>query len=256
VSQAEVTGVTLAAMVRRSARVRMSGAAAATDGVTGDAPRAADVTDRIDGGGPTAGAVADTGEPLDPADPTDRSDPSDPAQGGAPVGKGRPTPRRSEAEAARRRPLVGAARGSTRTRDRESRREAWQRTQEAYRTEDQRYLPLRDRGPIRRLVRDVVDCRRNAGEYFLPAALIVLFLGVLPFPIAQLVSAVAMYTILGVVLLDSFLVFRRAKAAVRERFGEKGSTERGVGTYALSRALQMRRMRRPVPQVKPGQKPR
>jgi hypothetical protein len=65
-----------------------------------------------------------------------------------------------------------------------------------------------------------------------------------------------MYTILGVVLLDSFLVFRRARASVRERFGDRATGERGLGTYAVARALQMRRMRRPHPQVKHGQKPR
>lgn len=171
-------------------------------------------------------------------------------------GKGRPTRKRSEAEAAARRPVVGAKKGKSSQRAREERRESWAKTQEAYRTEDQRFLPVRDRGPARRYLRDLVDGRRNAGEYFLPAAIIVLVLGVLPYPIATLVSAVGMYTILGVVLLDSFLLFRRAKAAVREKFGDKAATERGLGTYAMARALQMRRMRRPYPQVKHGQKPR
>jgi hypothetical protein len=180
------------------------------------------------------------------APPADQEAPS--------AGKGRPTPRRSQAEAAGRRPLVGGA--QTKGRAREERREAWARTQEAYRTEDQRFLPLRDRGEARRYLRDLVDSRRNAGEYFLPAALVVLLLGVLPYPITVTISAVGMYTILGVVLLDSFLVFRRAKASVRERFGDRAAGERGLGTYAVARALQMRRMRRPHPQVKHGHKPR
>jgi Protein of unknown function (DUF3043) len=178
-----------------------------------------------------------------------------PAAEDAPAsGKGRPTPRRSQAEAASRRPLVGGARDKGRAR--EERRESWARTQEAYRTEDQRFLPLRDRGEARRHIRDLVDGRRNAGEYFLPAALVVLLLGVLPYAITVTISAVGMYTILGVVLLDSFLVFRRAKASVRERFGDRVAAERGLGTYAVARALQMRRMRRPHPQVRHGQQPR
>lgn len=171
-------------------------------------------------------------------------------------GKGRPTRKRSEAEAAARRPVVGAKKGKSSQRAREERREAWSRTQEAYRTEDDRYLPIRDRGAARRYIRDLVDGRRNAGEYFLPAAIIVLVLGVLPYPTAILISAVGMYTILGIVLLDSFLIFRRAKASVRDKFGDKAAAERGLGTYAMARALQMRRMRRPYPQVKHGQKPR
>lgn len=199
----------------------------------------------------------DTG--TDEAAPVDAGAP-DTAAGDAvdttPGGKGRPTRKRSEAEAASRRPVVGAKKGKSSQRAREERREMWARTQEAYRTEDQRFLPVRDRGPARRYIRDLVDGRRNAGEYFLPAAILVLVLGVLPYPIAITISAVGMYTVLGVVLLDSFLVFRRAKASVREKFGDKAAAERGLGTYAMARALQMRRMRRPFPQVKHGQKPR
>jgi hypothetical protein len=192
--------------------------------------------------------TTDGGAEVAPAS-ADRSD-----ETAAVPGKGRPTPRRSQAEAAGRRPVVGG--GVSRTRAREERREAWARTQEAYRTEDQRFLPLKDRGEARRYLRDLVDGRRNAGEYFLPGALVVLLLGVLPYPITITISAIGMYTILGVVLLDSFLVFRRSKAEVRRRFGDRVATERGLGTYAVARALQMRRMRRPHPQVKHGQKPR
>ena len=32
---------------------------------------------------------------------------------------------------------------------------------------DDAYLPTRDRGPVRKLVRDVVDARRNVGSFFL-----------------------------------------------------------------------------------------
>lgn len=172
-----------------------------------------------------------------------------------PVGKGRPTPTRSQAQAERRRPLVGAGTAS-KERRREMRRESFARTQDAYRTEDQRYLPERDRGQVRRYVRDVVDGRRNLGQYFLPAALVVLGASLVPVEVTRLVSFIGLYTVLGVVTLDSFLVFRTVRADVRDAFGADTVVRGGHGWYGVTRALQMRRMRRPLPQVKHGEAPR
>mgnify|MGYP000753316136 CR=1 FL=1 len=172
-----------------------------------------------------------------------------------PVGKGRATPKRSQAQAGNRTPLVGGGKAVS-ARSKEDRRAAFQQTLEAHRTEDQRHLPARDRGPVRKFVRDIVDGRRNIGEYFLPIALVVLLLSALPYPILQIGSAVGLYLILGVLIMDSLLLGRSTKAKVRERFGEDSATERGLGTYAVMRGFQMRRMRRPHPQVRHGQPPR
>lgn len=171
-------------------------------------------------------------------------------------GKGRATPRRSQAQAARRRPLVPDDRKAAARKAREERRAGQSRTMEAYSTEDQKFLPLRDRGPVRRYVRDLVDRRRNVGQYFLPVAFLVLFLAVIPDRTAVLVSAVAMYTMLGVLVLDCVLLSRTVRKAVAERFGPEAAEEKGLRWYAVMRATQMRRMRRPVAKVKHGQAPR
>ncbi len=171
-------------------------------------------------------------------------------------GKGRPTPRRSTAQAARRQPLVPDDRKAATRKAREDRRADQARVVAAYDTEDQRFLPLRDRGPVRRYVRDLVDRRRNAGQYFLPVAFAVLFLAVFPNRTATLVSAVVMYTMLGVLVLDCLLLARTVKSAVVERFGTEAAGEKGLRWYAVMRSTQMRRMRRPTPKVKHGQAPR
>ena len=178
------------------------------------------------------------------------------ADGAVAGGKGRPTPKRSAAQAKNRQPLVPNDRKAAARKAREQRRSDQKRVLEAYDTEDQRYLPLRDRGPVRRYVRDLVDTRRNVGQYFLPVALLVLLLGVVPDATLRLVSAVGMYTMLGVLVLDSFLLSRTVKRAVTERFGAEAAGERGLRMYAFLRSTQMRRMRRPVPQVRHGQAPR
>ncbi len=171
-------------------------------------------------------------------------------------GKGRATPKRSQAQAARRQPLVPDDRKAAARKERDERRAGQARQTEAFSTEDQRHLPLRDRGPVRRYVRDLVDRRRNVGQYFLPVAFAVLFLTVLPNQTARLVSAVAMYTMLGVLVLDCWLLSRTVKKAVAERFGETAAQERGLAWYAVMRATQMRRMRRPTAKVGHGQPPR
>ncbi len=172
------------------------------------------------------------------------------------TGKGRATPKRSQAQAARRQPLVPDDRKAAAKKARDERRVGQARTMAAYASEDQRYLPLRDRGPVKRYVRDLVDRRRNVGQYFLPVAFAVLFLTVVPDQTARLASAVAMYTMLGVLVLDCFLLSRTVKKAVAERFGDAAAQERGLGWYAVMRATQMRRMRRPVAKVRHGEAPR
>ncbi len=186
------------------------------------------------------------------------------AQEQPPVGKGRPTPKRSEAQARNRRPLVADDRREASRRSREERRRDQARVLEAYETENQQFLPERDRGPVRRFVRDFVDARRSIGQYFLPAALVILVPSLLPNLLPEsvpsgllvLVTSVALYTLLGMLLLDSFLLSRTVISAVRERFGEEAAKERGLRMYAVGRAFQMRRTRRPKPKVTYGQQPR
>jgi len=172
------------------------------------------------------------------------------------AGKGRPTPKRREVEQANRRPIVGASSaprvGATREERKEARaarRELAQRgraqTREALMTGDERNLPARDRGPARRHARDVVDARRNVGEYFLYVALVAVFLTFLR-PTA-LFSMVVLYATMLAVIADSWYLWRRVQRETTERFG--AAEARGVGRYAVMRALQLRKARLPRPQV-------
>ena len=78
--------------------------------------------------------------------------------------KNRPTPRRREQEAARKRPLVVADRKAARQADRLKRREASAKMRQAMVTGDDAHLPARDKGPERRFIRDHVDARWNLGD--------------------------------------------------------------------------------------------
>ena len=172
-------------------------------------------------------------------------------------GKGRPTPRRSEAQARNVRPLVPVDRKAAARAARQAQREERAKVQSALMTGDERYLPLRDRGPQKRFVRDVVDARRNVGEYFLIIAGVSLVLSMLATPLGSaelvLLTTLLIYLMLAVVVVDSVLLGRKLKRAVAARFAEP---ERGLVSYGVTRALQIRRMRRPVPMVQRGAQPR
>ena len=111
----------------------------------------------------------------------------------------------------------------------------------------------RDKGPDRALVRDVVDSRRNVASYFLLGALIVLIGSsqAMP-PIVRYVADIFWAVLAVAVILDSFLLVRKIKRRLRERF-PKETTRRGTSFYAIMRSLSFRRMRMPAPRVKIGQ---
>ncbi len=179
-------------------------------------------------------------------------------------GKGRPTPKRREAEMLRRNPVVKTSaqqqlarnaskeeKKAARAKDREARRRESLLRRQALATGDERYLPERDKGPVRRWTRDWVDARWSVGEFFIPAALVVVMLGLFQ-PLA-IYSVIGLYAIVLLVVVDSVLLRRTLKRRLTEKFGADKAA--GAPTYGMMRALQIRRTRLPRPQVKRGQYP-
>jgi hypothetical protein len=119
---------------------------------------------------------------------------------------------------------------------------------------DERYLMARDRGPERRLVRDIVDSRRNIGSYFIIGALIVLVGSITKVSIVVLVSNILWFALAALMVVDSVLIARRVKKLVRERFPKSDQRIGSLQLYGIMRALQFRRFRTPNPQVKTGDK--
>jgi Flp pilus assembly protein TadB len=168
--------------------------------------------------------------------------------------KNRPTPKRREQEAARKRPLVVADRKAAKRDEQLKRREASARMRQAMVTGDEAHLPARDKGPERRFIRDYVDARWNIGEFMLPVMIVVLALSFVRQSWALMIVFIAVYGILLVAVIDAVLMWRRLKKRLVEKFGED-RLPRGGAMYAVMRAFQMRRSRMPKPQVQRGQKP-
>lgn len=188
-------------------------------------------------------------------------------------GKGRPTPKRRDAEGRRRGPIAPApqTRAEARARKKElkkaskasglskeqkkelgdKRRQARVDSRERMMAGEEKYLLPRDQGEVRRYVRNLVDSRRNFAGLFMPFAIVLI--------VVMFVPALAGWVTIGMLIFavfcaaDSIYLGRMVNKRVLERFPK--STDGGwkLGWYCFTRAMQMRRMRAPRPQVKPGE---
>ncbi|MEV0664388.1 DUF3043 domain-containing protein [Actinomadura luteofluorescens] len=179
--------------------------------------------------------------------------PPDPPQVVKPGGKGRPTPKRSEAEKRRRQPITApATRKEAYKKVREQQAVKRARAREGMAKGDEKHLLKRDRGPVRRMARDYVDSRRTVGSYLMYAMFAIVLLSLLPIPAARLLVLFAPPVLLVVVFAEGFLLSRGIKRLAAERFPTEDA--KGVGMYAAMRAMQIRRLRIPNPQVRLGEK--
>jgi hypothetical protein len=178
--------------------------------------------------------------------------PSDEQASPAGSGKGRPTPTRAEQEAVRRRPLVPDTK-EAKQRARADLQAKREQARAGMAQGDEKYLPVRDKGPQRRFVRDYVDGGWHLAEFVMPAMIVVILLTFINIPVVQFYSFVALWGFILLVILDMVLTSVRAKRAVRRKFGES-KLERGTGWYAAMRSMQMRFLRLPKPQVRRGTK--
>ena len=165
--------------------------------------------------------------------------------------KGRPTPKRKDAVAARKvSSLAPASTKEEKKRAKDAARAARIAARAAYMRGDENALPARDKGPVKKFVRNYVDSRKSIGEYFLPIIFVVLFLTLIPSPIFQIGSIIIMYGVLLISVIDGFFLSRKIKSAVAVKF--PGTELKGIGMYGWLRSTQMRRMRTPKPQIKVG----
>jgi hypothetical protein len=191
-------------------------------------------------------------------------------ESGTTAPKGRPTPKRGQArkrgpvapapmtaaEARRRRKeLRQKLTRDERKAERVARRANMAERREKMMAGEDAYLLPRDKGPVRRFARDVVDSRRNVLGLFMPAALGLIFvmLAVPSIQVQRLLSP-AMLVLVLIMVIDGFIVGRKVNRLVDQKFPDNTESGWKLGFYAASRASQLRRMRAPRPQVNRGDK--
>lgn len=173
-----------------------------------------------------------------------KTEPDDPsAQPTKSAGKGRATPTRREAEEAAK----ARAKGNTGR----ARKLTGAQVRQGMKTGDDRLLLERDRGPVRRFIRDYVDCRFSITELMIPILTITLIMGYSGNESLLRASNGIMFGTLLVVAYDVLMLRRRVRREITQRFPEEPM--KGHLHYALVRLLQLRFLRRPKSQVKVGQ---
>jgi len=186
-----------------------------------------------------------------PVEAADDSSPHEEKVGG----KGRPTPKRREAEKGRRRAVAAPRdRKEAYRRARSRQREERMKSMQALRAGDERHLPPRDRGPVRRYVRDMVDARRSVAEFFLPLALVILVLTFTGSTALEAIGSSLWLALVVLIIVDSAVLAVRLKRGLRRSFPDQ--SQRGTVPYALMRSMQIRRFRLPPPRARPGRRRR
>lgn len=173
------------------------------------------------------------------------------------TGKGRPTPKRKAAEAANRRPLVPQDRKAAAKDARAAQRAERDKQYAAMQTGDERYMPAKDKGPVRRYIRQYVDARWSLGELFLPVAIVMLLLNMLltsVSPELAFLGLVVLYLFIIGMVVDVVIMWRKLRKKLAAKFGD-AAQQRGLMMYAVTRVFQIRRARLPKPQVKHGDYP-
>jgi hypothetical protein len=204
--------------------------------------------------GATDGTAQDSPGAQSPDGPADAKQPRSQAE----AAKGRPTPKRSEAERNRRQPITGSgsrsrAPAAPRTPEEKARaRGDRARKYEAMKQGESWALNPRDRGPTRALARDYIDSKRRISEYYMYILVLLLAAVFLRNKTEQQYISPLVLVLVVIILIDAQVIRRSLRRLVAERL--PGESTRGLTMYAVMRALQIRRFRMPAPRVRPGDK--
>jgi Protein of unknown function (DUF3043) len=169
------------------------------------------------------------------------------------MAKDGPTPKRKDKVALNKiNAITAPVTKESKNRDKATIRAQRTAAREAYMRGEESALPLRDKGPVKRFVRDYIDSRRNVGEYFLPVVASVLVLSVIHNKYVSIVAILFMYAAMLYTVISGFFFTRKIKKMVEAKF--PGESTKGLGMYGWLRSTQMRKMRAPAPQVQRGAK--
>lgn len=170
-------------------------------------------------------------------------------------GKGKPTPKRKEQEAARKRSFIVDPKADRKVRQAQI-RERRAKEQQALLSGDERNMPPEHKGPDRKLIRQYIDARTGLGEFLLPVAIVFVLVS-LAFngdPTIGGLIVLGFYVLVLITVGETLWAQRQLKNLLIEKVGASG-IRRGWRLYATARMLNIRRLRVPRPVTKRGDFP-
>jgi hypothetical protein len=175
--------------------------------------------------------------------------------------KENPTPKRKQVQKLKSKPLIisNIDKGSQKIEQKRRLEEIKQKRRNALETGDEKYLPPRDQGPVKRTTRNFIDSHTSISEFFMPIALLVIVLfyvttGFLKNNLLATGVVLFMYVFILVMIIDSVIKgFQLKHYLINEKKYQKNQIPRGTIWYGISRSFQFRRLRLPKPQVKRGE---
>ena len=149
--------------------------------------------------------------------------------------------------------MVPTDRKAAKAKARAEQDESWRRQREAMRTGDERYLPARDKGPVKRYIRDYVDARFSLGEAFLPLSvllMVIMFGFQTRMPQIGLLLMMCLYAVFLLSIIDAVVCWWLVRRQLHAKFGaDKVQAQGTIFWYIFSRCFNLRRWRQPSPQV-------
>lgn len=153
--------------------------------------------------------------------------------------KGRPTPTRKEAEAAaRERAKVPRTRKEQMAKQRSLKTESSAKVRAEMKAGNEKYLLPRDKGPVKRFIRDFVDTRFSLAEVVIPLMIVSLFVQTL------------VLVLFPALIADLLFMRHRLRKQLAIRFPD--APLKGTTYYAVTRSMQLKFMRLPKPKLKIG----
>ena len=173
--------------------------------------------------------------------------------------KGRPTPKRRDAEGKRRGPIGPPPRTQREASKRnavskEQRKVLRDERRRGQASGDPRHMLPKDKGPVRKFIRDEVDTHRQLVGLFMPIVVVLLVatFALSSNPNTQIYASPILLALLVVMLVEGFFIGRRVIRKVRAEFPEAPDRSFSIGWYAVQRAMTIRKLRLPKPSLKPG----
>lgn len=168
------------------------------------------------------------------------------------TGKGRPTPKRSEAQNKRSGPVAPPPtnRREAAKQLRAKQAENRQRVRAGSLRGDEALLLKRDQGQVRKMVREIIDGRRTLGWILLPLAILVIVSGFLKIPAIQSMTFAIWLASLAAVSIDMLFTGFTLSKTIKLVFPDEPRWK-GHIRYGLMRTTVMRRFRVPRPTTRP-----